>query len=162
MPSFTLGIGPSMPTLRHRVLLRMDRRCPLWTPHPCKSLLRGLHFTHTRSASPERNRDSHRCPSRLDVEYPPGLFCHREENLKRQAETGNMTCNDMGKSLSPDRYARRATPGHGRCRALLDPTPRAPNTSASRHSTLESTLDRGKHGKTYARNRLRLALSLQQ
>ena len=37
--------------------------------------------------------DSHRCPSRLDVECPPGLFCRREENLKRQAETGNMTCN---------------------------------------------------------------------
>ena len=32
--------------------------------------------------------DSHRCPSRLGVEYPPGLFCRREENLKRQAETG--------------------------------------------------------------------------
>ena len=58
--------------------------------------------------------DSHRCPSRLDVEYPPGLlFCRREENLKRQAETGNMTCTNMavqGKSLSPDRYAQRATP----------------------------------------------------
>ena len=156
-------------------LLTLDRRCPrcdiasfyVWTDD--------VHFGHRVLVSPSfgdftspipapllvRNviHDSHRCPSRLDVEYPPGLFCHREENLKRQAETGTMTCNDMGKSLSPDRYARRATPGHGRCRALLDPTLRAPNTSASRHSTLESTLDRGKHGKTYARNRLRLALS---
>ena len=95
--------------------------------------------TDTRSASPERNHDSHCCPSRLDVEYPPGLFsifCRREENLKRQAETGNMTCNDMEKSLSPDRYARRATPGHGRCRALLDPTPRAPNIIATPASHL--------------------------
>ena len=95
----------------HRVILHVHFGPCLW-----KSLRRGLHFTHTRSASPERNRDSHRCPSRLDVEYPPGLFsifCRREENLKRQAETGNMTCTNMavqGKSLSPDRYAQRATP----------------------------------------------------
>ena len=93
----------------------------------------------------ERNRDSHRCPSRLDVECPPGLFCRREENLKRQAETGNMTCNDMEKSLSPDRYARRATPGHGRCRALLDPTPRAPNITAAPVSHVGSALNSSDH-----------------
>ena len=93
-------------------LLTLDRRCPrcdiasfyVWTDD--------VHFGHRILVSPSfgdftspipapllvRNviNDSHRCPSRLDVEYPPGLFCHREKNLKRQAETGNMTCNDLG------------------------------------------------------------------
>ena len=85
-------------------LLTLDRRCPrcdiasfyVWTDD--------VHFGHRILVSPSfgdftspipapllvRNviHDSHRCPSRLDVEYPPGLFCHREENLKRQAELG--------------------------------------------------------------------------
>ena len=101
-------------------LLTLDRRCPrcdiasfyVWTDD--------VHFGHRVLVSPSfgdftspipapllvRNviHDSHRCPSRLDVEYPPGLFCHREENLKRQAETGNMTCNAgalQGKTLFP-------------------------------------------------------------
>ena len=89
-------------------LLTLDRRCPrcdiasfyVWTDD--------VHFGHRVLVSPSfgdftspipapllvRNviNDSHRCPSRLDLEYPPGLFCHREKNLKRQAETGNMTC----------------------------------------------------------------------
>ena len=78
-------------------LLALDRRCPrcdiasfyVWTDD--------VHFGHRVLVSPSfgdftspipapllvRNviHDSHRCPSRLDVEYPPGLFCHREENL---------------------------------------------------------------------------------
>ena len=78
-------------------LLTLDRRCPrcdiasfyVWTDD--------VHFGHRILVSPSfgnftspipaplfvRNviNDSHRCPSRLDVEYPPGLFCHREENL---------------------------------------------------------------------------------
>ena len=144
-------------------LLALDRRCPrcdiasfyVWTDD--------VHFGHRVLVSPSfgdftspipapllvRNviHDSHRCPSRLDVEYPPGLFsifCRREENLKRQAETGNMTCTNMavqGKSLSPDRYAQRATPPTAV--TVSSPTRRrGPRISSQhRHPTLGSALN---------------------